>query len=347
MSLEHEGPAVTPYTERFFQSHREGARRSAEAIVPLVLTLIRPGSVLDIGCGLGTWLAAFRRHGVDDVLGVDGHHVDAQRLEIPVDRFVAADLERPVLLGRQFDLVVSLEVAEHLPETSADVFVDTLTSHGPAVLFSAAIPFQGGADHRNEQWPAYWAERFRDRGYAATDCIRQAVWTNDDVDWWYAQNTLLYVRRDRIDRQPILQRALAATAPTPLGLVHPRKYLAAMEWTRMVREVKIYLAGLAARGFSVILVDQDAVRADVEGPARVVPFCERDGAYWGPPADDATAIAELERLRAAGARIVAFAPPARWWLEHYAGLALHLRSRYHRIREDTDLVVFDLGGEAP
>ena len=75
---------------------------------------------------------------------------------------------------------------------------------------------------------------------------------------------------------------------------------------------------------------------------RVVPFLERGGEYWGRPSDGASAIRELERLRASGASCVAVAWPAFWWLEHYADFAAHLRSRYRVLSEDEDLLVVDL-----
>ena len=77
-----------------------------------------------------------------------------------------------------------------------------------------------------------------------------------------------------------------------------------------------------------------------------MPFLEKDGQYWGPPADDATAINELERLHQAGAQLVVFVWTTFWWLEHYTGFHRHLRSRYACVQEDEHVVVFDLRREA-
>src|SRR5262245_44009168 len=135
---------MQPYTNEYYRALSDGARRSARVVLPLVLEFVRPRSVIDVGCGLGTWLAVFREHGVEDVWGMDGDHVDREWLEIPADRFLAHDLSQPLRLGRSFDLVVSLEVAEHLPPSCADAFVESLTRLGPLLLFSAAAPYQGG-----------------------------------------------------------------------------------------------------------------------------------------------------------------------------------------------------------
>jgi SAM-dependent methyltransferase len=222
--------AMETYTNTFFEGLREGAQQSARVIVPLVLQLLHPRRVVDVGCGWGNWLAVFREHGIDEIWGIDGEYVDRTKLQIPPERFLARDLTGPFELGRRFDLVVSLEVAEHLPAECAADFVRSLTCLGPLVLFSAAIPHQGGANHVNEQWPDYWAALFEERGYVPVDCLRRKVWDNDRVDWWYAQNMLLFAAREALEAYPLLQREYERAGSTPLSLVHPRKYLECVEW---------------------------------------------------------------------------------------------------------------------
>jgi SAM-dependent methyltransferase len=219
-----------PYTSEFFAAHCDGARRSARVVVPLLLQLVPARSVVDIGCGQSTWLSVFRQRGVEDVYGVDGDYVDRDRLEIPVDRFHPHDLSRPFRLDRTFDLAVSLEVAEHLPGDAAEDFVETLTRLAPAVLFSAAAPYQGGAQHVNEQWPAYWAERFGRQGFLPVDCLRRRIWANTEVEWWYAQNAFLYVEQGPLEADPVLGREYEAAGPVALPLVHPRRYIEWIEW---------------------------------------------------------------------------------------------------------------------
>src|SRR5438552_2146277 len=157
------------YTKNFYEEMRNGSVRSAEVVVPLVLQLVPVRSVSDVGCGDGSWLSVFRRHGVDDIIGIDGDYVEAELLQIPQDRFRAVDLAKPFSLGRVFDLAVCLEVAEHLPPDCASGFVKSLARLAPVVLFSAAIPKQGGNHHTNEQWPDYWAKLFGEHGFLPVD----------------------------------------------------------------------------------------------------------------------------------------------------------------------------------
>ena len=213
------------YTKGFFADIRAGTVRSAEEIVPVILELVPAHSVVDLGCGEGAWLAVFMKNGVLDVLGVDGDYVDRDTLQIPRERFQTADLSKPLEIGRTFDLAVSMEVAEHLPPECAASFVESLTQLAPVVLFSAAIPFQGGNHHVNEQWPDKWAELFQKHGYLMVDCIRKCVWQNDAVEWWYAQNALLYVRNDSLQSNATLKAEFERTNLSQLNLVHPRQYL--------------------------------------------------------------------------------------------------------------------------
>ena len=208
------------YGEAFYAYQKSGSRSSADEVVPVVYDIVRPTSVVDIGCGVGTWLAAFARAGVSESLGLDGDHVPRGELMIPLERFQPTDLSRPFDLSRTFDLAISLEVAEHLPSSSADGFIRSLTNLAPVVLFSAAVPHQGGWQHLNEQWPEYWAERFARHRFFPVDCVRERFWTSPNVRWWYAQNMILFVRDD----QPLWRNYPRATGPIR-ALVHPENYL--------------------------------------------------------------------------------------------------------------------------
>jgi SAM-dependent methyltransferase len=227
--------AKDAYTAAFFDELARGTMESARAVVPVVNELLRPGSVLDVGCGTGTWLAEWRRVGVSDLLGIDGDYVDRTVLQMSSDRFKPADLERSFSLGRKFDLVQTLEVAEHLDEASADTFVESLARHGEAVLFSAAIPGQGGTHHVNEQWPSYWAEKFARAGYTAYDIIRPQIWTNPRIAWWYRQNILLFTRGRAFDG-----------VVSGLDLVHPELWQNE-NWRQVLRAAPRALATRAGR----------------------------------------------------------------------------------------------------
>lgn len=191
---------------------------------------MRARSVIDVGCGIGTWLQAFAKNGVERLQGVDGAYVKREQLLIPKKSFLAHDLTQPLPSFAQFDLAMSVEVAEHLPADCAAQFVDSLCALAPAVLFSAAVPFQGGDDHINEQWPEYWAALFARRDYVVYDCIRPLVWNNADVAYYYAQNIFVYVKRSAIADYLALNAHQPATGP--LARIHPRRWLEANDAKR-------------------------------------------------------------------------------------------------------------------
>jgi SAM-dependent methyltransferase len=229
-SIEAVEASSSCYGARFFEDHAHGSLRSARAVLDHVFSWLSPGSILDVGCGVGTCLSAARELGAEQVLGMDGDYVDRDQLRIPATDFIAVDMERqdlPAALPPHrlppFDLVMCMEVAEHLSAGRAAGFVQELTRLGDVVLFSAAVPFQGGVHHVNEQWPEYWALLFAAQGYQCVDPLRRLLWYRDDIEWWYAQNVLLFVREGsealgQIPAEPSDARML-------LSLVHPQNLL--------------------------------------------------------------------------------------------------------------------------
>lgn len=210
------------YDSEFYGRISGPAQRSAGVLAPHLVSWFSPTSAVDVGCGSGAFLAELRRLGVESVLGIDGNYVSEHDRLIEPSEFLAADLTDPPRLDRRFDLVLTLEVAEHLERAHADRFVRWLTELGDVIVFSAAIPGQGGVHHVNEQWPAYWSAHFATLGWRPVDALRPVLWSEPDVAWWYAQNTIVYVpighpfgRDDAPTSLPL------AADGTPLPLVHP------------------------------------------------------------------------------------------------------------------------------
>jgi SAM-dependent methyltransferase len=171
--------------------------RSPKLIVPLIIDLLHPRSVVDVGCGIGTFLAVFKENGVDEILGLEGEWLDTKNLEVSKDKILITDLEKPFSHDKKFDLALCIEVAEHLSESSADTIVNTLTGLSDIILFSAALPGQGGQNHINEQWAQYWQEKFAKKGYRFYDEIRRKIWNNPEIDWWYKQNMFFVIKEGK------------------------------------------------------------------------------------------------------------------------------------------------------
>lgn len=209
------------YSSDFYAYTNIVAIPSARVIVPKVVNLLSPESVLDVGCGAGAWCSVWIENGVPKVMGADGEYVDRAHLLIASDQFLAADLSQPFLAGSRFDLVTSLEVAEHIHESQADVFVENLVRHGDIILFSAAVPGQGGEFHVNEQPLEYWREKFAGHGYQCFDPVRPIVREEHTVAGWYRFNTLLYVAKSRVATLPKAIKSCAVLPGSPIPSNYP------------------------------------------------------------------------------------------------------------------------------
>ncbi len=168
-------------------------------------------SILDVGAGTGTWLSAASKLGIGDIFGVDGVPIDDRELCVSKQFVRVADLRLPIDLGRTFDAVLCLEVAEHLPPESASTLIESLCRHADLVYFSAAVPHQDGYRHVNCQWPSYWQALFNASGFVCSDSIRFRMWGDQDVEPWYRQN--IFVARRNSEA--------AGHEPRILSVVHP------------------------------------------------------------------------------------------------------------------------------
>lgn len=222
---------------KYVHIEEEHNKKAASIIFPLLLKIINPKSIIDVGCGIGTWLSVAKDLGVGDLLGVDGDYVDRNLLSkyLSDSEFISCDLTQPLYLDKKFDLCLCLEVVEHLPENFSEVLIDTLINHSDLIVFSAAIPDQGGQNHLNEQWPDYWAKKFSKHEYVFLDIIRPLIWGNPKVDYWYRQNIFLVVKSNH--------ELAKKYSHSHLAFVHPELFQAKISYyERKIRSLNNQLA---------------------------------------------------------------------------------------------------------
>jgi SAM-dependent methyltransferase len=203
-------------------------RFSANRILGILEEYLQPKSALDVGCGLGTWLSVMQERGIGDVQGIDGPWLKPQEALCDPAVLRVVDLETSFDLGRQYDLVVCLEVAEHLAQKAAEQFVECLVRHSSVILFSAAIPFQGGHHHVNEQFLSYWVTLFAKHEYQPLDIFRGQIWHDQQVLWWLRQNIVLFVHDSVIAGHEKLRR-VAEQQSAPMSVVHPDVYVSRIQ----------------------------------------------------------------------------------------------------------------------
>lgn len=210
------------YDINFYKNQYKNNLRSAEKIIKIILDYVnmvdkRNISVVDLGCGSGNWLSIFEKHGCE-ILGIDGNNAQ-KYLKISRDKFYEFNLKEKLNLNRKFTLATSFEVAEHIEPECADIFIDSLTNLSDIIFFSAAIPFQRGAHHVNEQWPTYWIEKFEKRGYSVIDCVREQIWNDSEIRGFYAQNIFLFCKNTEKNK-PLLELR-CNNRESMYNLVHP------------------------------------------------------------------------------------------------------------------------------
>lgn len=199
------------YNKEFYDQIDLGAMSSAIVVVPMVIQEFGlPDSVIDFGCGTGAWLHEFSIRGVKEIYGVDGSN-DGHRF-LTEDQFELFDLGEPYVPLHKYDLAITLEVAEHLPEEHANAFVANVARCSDNILWSAAVPGQRGLNHINEQWPSYWVPKFQELGFYCNGCFRYEIWDDPQVETWYKQNILLF-SRNRAD-----------WSDTVRDIIHPNNY---------------------------------------------------------------------------------------------------------------------------
>ncbi len=197
---------------------------SAKVIVPLICKAINPKSVIDLGCGIGVWLSEFKKNGAQIVKGVDGEWVLEQKLlidkkDIEIYDFEDKSKSAKLVEGKRYDLAICLEMAEHVSSNRAEYIVETLCRVSDVIYFSGATPYSGGMHHVNEQWQSYWINKFEKRNFIVVDYVRPKIWNNKNVCYCYAEESFVFINRERIDDFPLLKNEMREDVI--YNLVHP------------------------------------------------------------------------------------------------------------------------------
>ncbi|MEI7579996.1 MAG: methyltransferase domain-containing protein [bacterium] len=214
--------SITPeYTSDYQEGIRQFAIDGANKIIPILIEEFHPASVLDVGCGTAEWVAKAASLGVEDFMAIDMEYATAT-LAIPKDHFKVVNLNNGFDLKRKFDLILNIEVAEHLQPENADRFIDSLVKHSDQILFSAALPVKNEF-HVNEQYWEYWIEKFAQRGYLVIDMIRPNIWDEPKVAAAYKSDMLVFLKVN-------LPRAQELAKQYPFkNIIHPELFGCVMQ----------------------------------------------------------------------------------------------------------------------
>ena len=305
--------------------------------IPIVIHLLRqlqPRSILDVGVGFGKWGHLFREYTDINAAERNPRRYRRENWKVRIDgieghadyltelhRYLYNDIhvgDAGALLPKlqAYDLIFMGDIIEHFDKPKGQELLRVAVEKANKAVIVSTPKFEtaqeGLCANELERHRSLWSARdFRKLPGASVKTVDQA--------------TLLAV--------------ITKPGTGPLQLTPPPGPSAeALQRLAQARDALVELVPLDER---FILVDEEQLRPLL--PHRqAIPFLEHEGAYWGPPADDATAIRELERLRVAGAGQIVFVWPCFWWMKHYAAFANHLRANYKTSRESSLLVAFIL-----
>lgn len=166
-------------------------------------TYIANGLVVH-NCGTGKWLAEFEKLGATDLVGIEPlPEVEGLFREVGPKKyqFIAADATQLLRLGRTFDLVICLEVIEHVIPEGTDALVENITSYAPHIIFSGAGPetvdtptMREGKEifqHINARPEREYADMLLKRGFCQwLELSKEMVRLSTNP--WYQQNIRFY-----------------------------------------------------------------------------------------------------------------------------------------------------------
>ncbi len=208
------------YDSEFYADMEISSLTSAKEIIPILISRYHPKSVVDVGCGSGAFSREFLQNGIEDVIGYEGEWMWKTPTLLPKDKYFYFDFTNEITPKKPYDLCLCLEVAEHLDYSVARTLISSLTALSQRVVFSAAIPHQGGNHHVNEQWPEFWAQLFAEKGYILSWDPRLSIWNNSRIAPCYRQNLLVFEKSTEQERV------------IPPSLVHPEAWILAMKYRK-------------------------------------------------------------------------------------------------------------------
>ena len=188
------------YDENFWNGNNKYINYNcAKLILPILFKYYKPNSIIDVGCGIGSWLKAGYELGVNNINGIDCNNIDNEHLLVSRNNIRILNLETNNNINNErYDLAISLEVAEHLDVKYSEHFIKTLTTYSDVILFSAAIPYQKGEHHVNCQPPQFWCDIFLQYGYTCFDFRNEIKHLWYELTTPYSQNILLFAKSNML-----------------------------------------------------------------------------------------------------------------------------------------------------
>lgn len=187
------GPDEIYKTQYYAKRIEDPWRSEANQIGIVLMNYFEPESVIDFGCAVGAHLEPFHKNNIA-VQGVEGNKKGIEYAVIPKKYISHHDLRKPFDSNRKYDLAISIEVAEHIPQQFDDVYVNSICASASNIVITAAPPGQGGTHHVNEQPNEYWIDKFERRGFSYRENANKELAAQFEVSnsTWVEENLLIF-----------------------------------------------------------------------------------------------------------------------------------------------------------
>lgn len=184
----------TLYDAEFYNFSKEEVSKFVSSFVDIIIKEFNPKSVADIGCGIGLYVNEFDKRGVEAV-GYDGSPYAIKNSVTRKGLLKIGDIRKNLNFDKKYDIVLSIEVAEHIPTKCSDIFVNTLTKCSDVIILTAAQKGQGGTDHINEQPRYFWIKKFEKKNFNFNKSLSEKLsfkMKEKGVPWWIHGNLMIF-----------------------------------------------------------------------------------------------------------------------------------------------------------
>ena len=193
---------INEYSDQFYESVTNRAEYSSRIIFSLLKNALHPKTFVDVGSGDGVWSLSALEH-FESINHVEAWDLLAEKtyLDIAKKRFPSKNIISKRIdfessdygVEMVYDLAVCLETFEHLSPSACEKLSLFFSSHTRILIFSGAVPGQGGTNHINEQPFKTWQRNLLDFGFFPLDFIRPNIQDKKNVPSYYKNNIVLWV----------------------------------------------------------------------------------------------------------------------------------------------------------
>jgi len=189
------------YSYKYYNRHLVKYKEWENDVGKYIFNTFSPDSILDLGCGVGSYIEGALLAGCKKVLGIELNFDNAKEYftDLICPYIISGDVTINLKLQCKFDCVISFEVGEHIEPDGTQGFINNLTSYtNKYIIFTAASPGQRGTGHINLLDKNIWIESVVKKGFVYRgDLVDKCKidWKEFNVESYIIKNLMIF-RKD-------------------------------------------------------------------------------------------------------------------------------------------------------